>query len=421
MNNKHFVWLVLLLCVAVVSTGVLPVGATDTVQQQGIREIVVGAGDYTDNAQTPGTYDGAWMGIKAVETGSIGGKSADDMASYIEVTKEQSSFRSIRYHYNVSNYESDFYLTTDIYVSEGAIGSLSFGSGNKYFDISGDGTVTCGSGSSNITLADKTSVNSWHRVVLAFAKDTTYNLTVYFDGVEAGTWHVGNLTGSRQSIAFCADYGSVKGSSVAFDNTRFCEGIYDLAANPYIKPEITADEDKISLANGKILWEESKITTVSELISAIDGGENTIRIFKDSSMKEEAAEMDMSTGALSLLSGDEYVVAESPDGVFSYYPTLKQKLEVTDVIFTGDDTSVGAKAVLSNTTSAECNVVMMIVFFNEKGVMKKIVSSDDTVVSGTDVMIEIQPVSAPGLEAQVLFIDGWSSKLRLFDNIFYKE
>ncbi|MBO5369706.1 MAG: hypothetical protein J6B23_03395 [Clostridia bacterium] len=413
MNRKKSVFLTIILCFGIIfcSFSAVSLAEESDVSEERVH-LVVGEGDFTDSNLNAGTFDGAWTGIKAVRTGGVGGKASDDMSSLFNVTMEQDKFRSIRYHYNISGYESDFYLVTDIYVTDGGVGSISFGTGNKYFELKGDGTVSVGNGS--VSPVGEVKSNEWHRLVMSFVKTNGFALTMYLDGTELTTVNVGNLAGARQTLAFCADYGCLKGSNIAFDNTYLYSKSYEYDPHSaFLKPEITVDENVVKLQNGTIRWEDTKVSTVEELLGAIGIGNHTVRIYKDSSMKEEAIPADN-------LSGSEYIVVESADGILSYYPTLKEKVELISVEFTGDEASVGAKGVLSNTTSTPCNAVMIIVFKNENGIMKKVVPSEEVSVSGTDYVIEIAPVSADGLTAEVLFIDGWSTKLRLFDKIYSK-
>lgn len=335
----------------------------------------------------------------------------------LQSSQKYSSSNAARWKCYLENLDKHTYTwELDVLVTEGAVANIGFSTYSVFVmtDKKINGTKQ-GASLENSEVSNKP--NQWRKVAISYDADKR-QMQSYVDGHQVGVVAAFDFENLKY-IAFSMDVGlSEVGSMIIYDNAIMYNEPYNPLKHLNADPQISLkdDSDGLNIMGSDIVYDENLIFDVSSIVSSIDAGDNRVAIYKDSTCAEPAS---------GKLLGTECIVVEGSNGMYSYYCLKKASLSVYDnnVEFVYDSSKVGARAKFINTSSNDKTIVMIMVLKDENGIIQKLAASSElTIPAGSenpeDGIVEITPIVSNGYTAEVFFIESWSGRQRLFDDIY---
>ena len=359
------------------------------------------------------------------ERAGLGGKKADDI-SMAFVLDESGTTSEIKWNYTLSGIESSkvgtsggakgVYFAFNLYASGEATAIFQYGDGYPILTWKPDGTAAVNGVSDPITMVR----NRWHKVVVSMNDYSGGRLDLFVDGVRIkkevdSSW--GKIS-TKSPLSIGVSKGS-KNGIVAFD-----DGYYSYWTSPtnYNKiknqelPIFTETADiSCNSAGDSLEYAEDTYADVNELIAGLRAAFSNaaqIRVYNN----------DLSAPA-SGLDDVKIVVIKLQSGAYCYFNIKMREFLPDSVNFIASDGDIGVTATFSNPTTRNKSVVAVMVLKDANGIIQKIAASPQTTVYSmdNDVAVSIEPIESENLIAEVFFIENWSARQRLFDNIYKNE
>ncbi len=356
------------------------------------------------------------------ELSGLAGKASDDAATAF-VLDESGASSEIKWSYALSEIVPDkvgtsgaskgIYFAFNLYASGDAVARISYSSGYKILEWGSDGTATATGASDPITMER----GKWHKIVLSMNDSNGGRIALFVDGVRIAasadsTW---NSISGKSPLSIGVVENS-KNGIVAFDDIYYS---YWEAPNTY---NSIKGQDLPAITNTENVTYESETNTfvyAEDVFADVEGlGAELQSVFSNA---EEIGifNKDLSAPATDL--ADAKIVAiKLNSNAYCYFNIKMQEFIPDHVEIIGDETCSGVASIFSNPTSKDKSVVIILVLKDENGVIQKLAASPETVVEAgaEDVEIVIEPIESEGLKAEAFFIESWSTRLRLFDEIY---
>lgn len=357
------------------------------------------------------------------ELSGLGGKSSDDtsMAFVLDETGKDSE---VKWSYALSGIDADkvatsggskgVYFSFNLYASGDVGARISYSSaGYKILEWNSDGTAIATGASEPLAMER----GRWHKIVLSMNDSNGGRFALFVDGVRIATsadatWN-SISTKSPLSIGILPNS---KNGIVAFDDIYYS---YWQSPNTYNNIK---DQDLPLFANTENITFDSETNTfvyAEEVFADVEGLGAELQSAFSNAEEIGIFNKDLSAPATDLADA-KIVAVKLNSNAYCYFNIKMQEFIPEHVEIIGDETCSGVASIFSNPTSKDKSVVIILVLKDENGVIQKLAASPETVVEAgaEDVEIVIEPIESEGLKAEAFFIESWTTRLRLFDEIY---
>lgn len=365
---------------------------------------------------------GKWdqLGVSATEPGNI--HSIGNNPVYVwdaSTYTESNTTRGKEYRFPMKEEPVPFTYEFNIYADGNAIAWMTIGGGYPFMYWDVDGTFyTRGTDGKYKASEKQYERGQWHHIGITFRSGNRYCFWID-DEFLGGSDFINPSTYDR--IGFSLMAGSYGGRAAYTDIYKYYDTYAvatDIAASNHDRTNHSVtlpgtEEVLIDSENKSVVFKDS-VTDFDTFKSAItESAENVLDVkFYSDDYKTETKN----------LSDIKNMLVKSTGDVYYYYTVEKEALKIKSFEFIESESSVGATSVFSNTTTSDKSLVMILVLKDTDGIIEKIAASAETVIASgeQDIEVSIEPVESEGLTPEVFFIESWSSRLRLFDEIYKK-
>ena len=362
--------------------------------------------------------------ISMTELAGIGGKAADDTSMGF-VLDEVGISTSIRWQYplthinpsdvGTSGGSKGIYFAFNIYADGDVTARVCYGGSYNIIVWNPDGTATVTGVAEPIELER----GKWHKVVLSMNDSNGGRLGFFIDGVKLtsngdSTW---NSITSKSPLSFGFEAKS-KNGIVAFDDSYLA---YWAGSDSYTK---ICSQDLYEYGGAEGLNFDADTKTISydeDMFDSVEYLTEQINSMFLNSAEVILSNADMSAQAETVRDA-KVATVRLDSGAYHYFTVKKMDFMPNYVEFVGDSENVGVVSTFSNLTLSDKSLVMILVFKDENDIIQKLCASEELVITPGEENVEvlIEPVESEGLNAEVFFIESWSTRLRLLDEIYKK-